>query len=83
MKATDLSVGDLGRKFRSPLYRDNNKTSLPIGQYYERGSRSVILGEPRVGVWTLTELHVYSNGNIKVGNMHLRADTELERVDGE
>ena len=81
MKATDLSVGDLGRMFRSPLYRDNNKTSLPIGQYYKRGSRTIVLGEPKLYNWKLTELHVYSNGNIKVGNMHLRADTEIERND--
>lgn len=81
MKATDLSVGDLGRRFRSPLYRDNNKTSLPIGQRYKRPGRIIVLGEPVIYDWELTELHVYSNGNIKVGNMHLRADTEIERND--
>lgn len=83
MKATDLSVGDIGKTFRSEVYRDNNKTSLPIGQYRHRYERYV-MGSPDVRNWTLTEIYAHKNGNIKINNgYHLRADTEIERVDDE
>lgn len=83
MRATDLSVGDIGKNFRSALYRDNNKTSLPIGQHRLRGRRSgPILGEPQIRTWTLTTLYAHKNGNIMINDSyHLRPDTELVELD--
>lgn len=79
MKASELSVGDIGKTFMSPMYRDNNKTSLPIGQGRRRGIG--VVGEARKLRWTLSTLYAHENGNIKINNgYHLRADTELEEV---
>lgn len=78
MKATELSVGDIGKTFRSVTYPNNNKTAKPSPvwdrerQRYARGPRE----------WVLDTLYAHANGNIKINNMfHLRADTELERVE--
>ena len=79
MKASDLSIGDIGKTFLSPVYRDNNKTSLPIGQVRRRGMG--IIGDPRIRRWTLTILYAHENGNIKINNVfNLRPDTEVEET---
>lgn len=81
MKATDLSVGDIGKKFRSVYYRDKNKTSLPVGQYRHRYERYV-MGTPQPLNWTLNTLYAHENGNILINNgIYLRVDTEIERVE--
>ena len=83
MKATDLSVGDIGKTFRSLTYPNNNKTAKPNAHYKRLdvpGGR--VVWERRPSVWKLETLYAHANGNIKINNnFHLRADTELERVD--
>lgn len=82
MKATDLSVGDIGKTFRSITYPNNNKTAKPNAwgrrvdaNGYERYARTAT-------VWTLETLYAHANGNIKINNhFHLRPDTEIERVE--
>jgi len=83
MRATDLSVGDIGKTFRSPMYRDNNKTTLPMGQSRYRGRpSSPVRGTPELYTWTLQTLYAHENGNIKINNgYHLRPDTELVELD--
>lgn len=83
MIASELSIGDIGKTFRSPTYRDNNKTSLPIGQSRYRGlPSSPVRGTPLIKTWTLTTIYAHKNGNIKINSQfHLRADTEIERVE--
>ncbi|UVG35172.1 hypothetical protein SEA_CECE_160 [Microbacterium phage Cece] len=78
MKATDLSIGDIGKRFRSITYPNNNKTTKPSPSWdsVRREWRRM----PRT--WTLDTLYAHANGNIKINNsFHLRADTELERVE--
>lgn len=80
MKATDLSVGDIGKTFRSITYPNNNKTAKPQahGTRDANGRYEWIVRER---TWTLDTLYAHENGNIKINNhFHLRADTELERV---
>ena len=81
MKATDLSIGDIGKTFRSLVYPNNNKTARPSASFVRFGpgdpGRYVIAARE----WTLTELYAHKNGNIKINNSyHLRADTKLEEV---
>jgi hypothetical protein len=82
MKATDLSVGDIGKTFRSITYPNNNKTAKPNA--WSRRSR--IDGRTEYTrdpwEWTLETLYAHANGNIKINNhFHLRPDTEIERVE--
>ncbi|UDL16400.1 hypothetical protein SEA_ZOOMAN_151 [Microbacterium phage Zooman] len=77
MRATDLSIGDIGKTFRSITYPNNNKTAKPT-QTFDRAS-GMWVRRPRE--WVLDTIYAHSNGNIKINNMfHLHADTELERV---
>ena len=80
MKATDLSVGDIGKTFRSITYPNNNKTAKPNAwsKRYEDGR---LRYTREATEWTLETLYAHANGNIKINNyFHLRADTELKRV---
>jgi len=80
MKATDLSVGDIGKTFRSITYPNNNKTAKP-NAWSKRTEDGRIVYTRRATKWTLETLYAHANGNIKINNhFHLRADTELERV---
>lgn len=80
MKATDLSIGDIGKSFRSITYPNNNKTAKPNawGKYLD-GDR--VRWSRTATVWTLNTLYAHANGNIKINNhFHLRPDTEIERM---
>lgn len=79
MRATDLSVGDIGKTFSSEVYRDNNKTSKPTRSVYTRRDGTSYLEKYRT--WTLETLYAHRNGNIKINNeFHLRRDTEIVEV---
>lgn len=80
MKASDLSVGDIGKTFRSITYRNNNKTCKPSNAIYTRADGTSYREGGRI--WTLDTLYAHANGNIKINNdFHLRAETEIERVE--
>lgn len=79
MRASELSISDIGKTFRSTTYPNNNKTARPVA-HYNREKHKWVWGEPTE--WTLTTLYAHANGNIKINNsFHLRADTELERIE--
>lgn len=79
MKATDLSIGDIGKTFQSEIYRDNNKTSKPTRNVYSRANGTSYLEKYRT--WTLDTIYAHRNGNIKINNeFHLRKDTEVIEV---
>lgn len=81
MKATDLSVGDIGKTFRSITYPNNNKTAKPQA-HGERSAEGRYVWVVRPRHWTLQTLYAHENGNIKINNhFHLRADTELVEID--
>ncbi len=80
LKAKDLSVGDIGKTFVSLTYPNNNKTAKPQARG-ERNAEGRYVWVVRPRHWTLQTLYAHENGNIKINNyFHLRADTELERV---
>lgn len=82
MKATDLSIGDIGKTFRSLTYPNNNKTAKPNAHYKGLDlKRNCVVWERRPSEWKLETLYAHENGNIKINNyFHLRADTEIEEV---
>ena len=78
MKATDLSIGDIGKTFRSTTYPNKNKTAKP-SPVYDRESGRYTRG-PRT--WTIEEIWAHRNGNILInGRIYLRPDTDVERVE--
>ena len=84
MKATDLSIGDIGKTFRSITYPNNNKTAKPNAWGRVDTSDGSWRWSRTPSEWTLETLYAHANGNIKINNhFHLRADTELERVNDE
>ena len=81
MKATDISIGDIGKTVRSLTYRDKNKTTKPnsVGYYDEQTGRRAYRVKPQT--YTILSIYAHSNGNILINqSIYLRADTEIEYV---